>query len=80
VYGPWTIRILRGQQIAILHETLTDLDGSHFYREKGLPTQSTPRRLIDPWSVPNFSSEPINEAVGISQAPVGDQLLGLLDP
>jgi hypothetical protein len=31
-------------------------------------------------SVPNFSSEPTNEAGGVSQAPVGDQLLGLPGP
>jgi hypothetical protein len=35
-------------------------------REKGLPTQSS------------FSLEPTNQAVGVSEAPVGDQLLGLL--
>jgi hypothetical protein len=31
-------------------------------------------------SVPSFSPEATNEAVGVSQAPVGDQLLSLLGP
>jgi hypothetical protein len=31
-------------------------------------------------SIPNFSPEPANEAGGVSQAPVGDQLLGLPGP
>jgi hypothetical protein len=59
--------ILRGQRIATFHEPPTDLDGSHCSREKGLPTQSTARRLT-------------NEAVGLSQASVDDKLLDLLGP
>jgi hypothetical protein len=35
--------------VATFHEVLTDLDKSHCSREKGLPTQSTARRLTDPW-------------------------------
>jgi hypothetical protein len=31
-------------------------------------------------SIPGFSPEPTNEAGGVIQAPVGDQLLGLPDP
>jgi hypothetical protein len=31
-------------------------------------------------SIPSFSPEPTNEAGGVSQAPVGDQLLGLPGP
>jgi hypothetical protein len=42
-----------------------------------LLTQSTARQLTDRASVPSFSPEPANEARGISQAPVDDQLLGL---
>jgi hypothetical protein len=44
-------------------------------KKKGRLTQSTARR-----SIPSFSPEPTNKAVGISQAHVGDQLLGLLGP
>jgi hypothetical protein len=43
-----TIRISRGPHIATLRETLTDLDRSHYSWEKGLPTQTTTRRLTDP--------------------------------
>jgi hypothetical protein len=34
--------------VATFHEVPTDLDRSHCSREKGLPTQSTARRLTDP--------------------------------
>jgi hypothetical protein len=34
--------------VATFHEAPTDLDRSHCSWEKGLPTQSTARRLIDP--------------------------------
>jgi hypothetical protein len=34
--------------VATFHKTSTDLDRSHRSREKGLPTQSTARRLTDP--------------------------------
>jgi hypothetical protein len=43
-----TICISRGPHIATLHETPIDLNKSHCSREKGLPTQSTARRLTDP--------------------------------
>jgi hypothetical protein len=45
---PRTIRISCGPHIATLRETPIDLDEFHCSREKGLPTQSTTRRLIDP--------------------------------
>jgi hypothetical protein len=51
-----TIHISRGQHIATLRETLTDLDRSHCSWEKGLPTQSTSRRLTDPWVRTQFLS------------------------
>jgi hypothetical protein len=46
---PKTIRISRGPHITILRETVIYLDRSHCSWEKGLLTQSTSRRLIDPW-------------------------------
>jgi hypothetical protein len=35
--------------VTTFRDTPTDLDRSHCSREKGLPTQSTARRLIDSW-------------------------------
>jgi hypothetical protein len=39
----------RSPYVATFHEALTDLDRSHFSREKRLPTQSTACRLTNPW-------------------------------
>jgi hypothetical protein len=39
----------RSPYVATFHETLIDFDRSHCSWEKGLSTQSTTRRLIDPW-------------------------------
>jgi hypothetical protein len=39
----------RSPYVATFREVPTDLDRSHCSWEKGLPTQSTARRLIDPW-------------------------------
>jgi hypothetical protein len=66
-----TIHISCGQCIATFYESSKDLDGSHCFQEKGLPTQSTARRLIDPRVRIQFLS-PYN------QASVDDKLLGLL--
>jgi hypothetical protein len=52
-----TICIWRGQRIATFRESPTDLDGSHCSQEKGLPTQSTARRLTDPWVCIQFLSQ-----------------------
>jgi hypothetical protein len=38
----------RSPYVATFRETLTDLDRSHYSRDKGLSTQSTARRLTDP--------------------------------
>jgi hypothetical protein len=35
--------------VATFREVLTDLDRSHYSREKGLPTQSTAHQLTDLW-------------------------------
>jgi hypothetical protein len=44
-----TIRISHDPHIATLREMPTDLDRSHYSREKELPAQSRARRLADPW-------------------------------
>jgi hypothetical protein len=51
-----TICISRGPHIATFCEMPTDLDKSHCSREKGLPTQSTTRRLTDLWVHTQFLS------------------------
>jgi hypothetical protein len=51
-----TIRISRGPHLATFCETLTGLDRSHYSWEKGLPTQSTARRLADSWVRTQFLS------------------------
>jgi hypothetical protein len=75
-----TIRISRGKRIATYRKSLTDLDGSHYSREKG--SWHNPQHIGWPIhrSVPSFSPKPTNEAVGLSQASVNDKLLGLLGP
>jgi hypothetical protein len=54
---PSIIRISRGPHIATFCESPTNLDRSHFFREKGLPTQSTARRLTDPHVCTQFLSQ-----------------------
>jgi hypothetical protein len=73
VYGP-------RPYIATFCETLIDLDGSTAPEKKG--SRHNPQHAGWPTRrfVPSFSPEPTNEAVGVSQAYVGDQLLGLLGP
>jgi hypothetical protein len=75
-----TIHISHGPHIATLRETPTDLYRSHCSWEKGLPTQSTARRLTDPRVCTQFISWANQWSRGWSQAPVGDPLLGLPDP
>jgi hypothetical protein len=53
---------------------------SHSSREKGLPTQSTTCRLIDPWVCTQFLSRVSQWRSGESQTSVDDRLLGLPDP
>jgi hypothetical protein len=45
------------QRIETFHERPTNFDGSHCSREKGLPTQSTARRLTDTRVRTQFLSE-----------------------
>jgi hypothetical protein len=53
---PSTIRISRGPYITTFHEVVNNDGQSHRSREKGLPTQSTARRLTDPWVRTQFLS------------------------
>jgi hypothetical protein len=75
-----TIHISRGPHIATFCEMPTDLDRSHCSREKWLSTQSTARRLTDPWVRTQFLSWASKWSRGVSQAPVGDPQLGLPGP
>jgi hypothetical protein len=53
---------------------------SHCSREKGLPTQSTARRLTDPWVCTQFLSRAKQWSSGESHISINSRLLGLLDP
>jgi hypothetical protein len=75
-----TIHISCGPHIATFCEMPIDLDWSHCSREKGHPTQYTARRLTDPQVCIQSLSRASQWSRGISQAPVGDPLLGLPDP
>jgi hypothetical protein len=44
-----TIRISRSPHIAIFHTVVNIFEQIHCTREEWVPTQSTARRLIDPW-------------------------------
>jgi hypothetical protein len=52
-----TIRISCGQRIATFHEVVNSDRLSHCSREKGLPTQYTACRLIDPQVRTQFLSQ-----------------------
>jgi hypothetical protein len=51
------IRISCGPRIATFHEVVNSGGQSHYSREKGLPTQSTARRLTDLWIRTQFLSQ-----------------------
>jgi hypothetical protein len=70
----------RSPYVATFRESPTDLDRSHCSREKGLLTQSTARRLTDPWVRTQLLSWTSQWSRGVSQAPDDDQLLGLPGP
>jgi hypothetical protein len=73
-----TIRISRGQRIATFRESSTDLDGSHYSREKGIPDY-IPSTSADRFAGPHPVSLLLStkEVVGLSQASVDSGLLGL---
>jgi hypothetical protein len=52
-----TIRISHGQHIATFHEVVNSGGQSHCSWAKGLPTQSTARRLTDLWVHTQFISQ-----------------------
>jgi hypothetical protein len=53
---------------------------SHCSRGKGLPIQSTARRLTDPWIHTQFLSRANQWSSGESQTSINSRLLGLLGP
>jgi hypothetical protein len=53
---PSTIYISHGPHIATFHEVVNSDEQRHCSREKWLPTQSTVRRLTDPWVCTQFLS------------------------
>jgi hypothetical protein len=71
------IRISRGPYIATFHTVVNRFEQIHCTREEGLPTQSTARRPSDMWARTQLLSHNSQRAVGKSQAPVDNRLLGL---
>jgi hypothetical protein len=76
-----TICISCGQHIATFHESLTDLDGSHYSREKGIP-DNIPSASADRSVGPHLISLILStkEVVGLSQASVNSRVLVLPGP
>jgi hypothetical protein len=75
-----TIRISRGPHIATFHTVVNRFEQIHCTREEGLPIQSTARRSSEPWIRTQLLSHNSQRAVGKSQAPVDNRLLGLPGP
>jgi hypothetical protein len=75
-----TICISRSPHIATLREMQQIWTDPTPPEKKWLPTQSIARRLTDPWVHTQFLSWANQWSRGVSQAPVGDQLLGLPGP
>jgi hypothetical protein len=75
-----TIRISRGPHIATFHIVVNRFEQIHYTREEGPPTQSTAQRPSDPWVRTQLLSHNSQRAVGKSQAPVDNRLLGLPGP
>jgi hypothetical protein len=75
-----TIRISRGPHIATFHTVVNRFEQIHCTREEGLPTQSTARWPSDPRVRTQLLSHNSQRAVGKSQAPVDNRLLGLSGP
>jgi hypothetical protein len=67
----------RGSHIATFHTAVNIFEHIHCTREKGLLTQSTARRPSDSWVRTQLLSHNSQRAVGKSQAPVDNRLLGL---
>jgi hypothetical protein len=67
----------RGPHIATFHTVVNRFEQIHYTREEGLPTQSTARRSSDPRVRTQLLSHNSQRAVGKSQAPIDNRLLGL---
>jgi hypothetical protein len=75
-----TIRISCGPHIGTFHIVINRFEQIHCTREEGLPTQSTARQTSDPRLRTQLLSHNNQRAVGKSQAPVDNRLLGSLGP
>jgi hypothetical protein len=75
-----TIRISRGPHIATFHTVVNRFEQIYCTREEGLPTQFTARRPSDLRVCTQLLSHNSQRAVGQSQAPVDNRLLGLPGP
>jgi hypothetical protein len=77
---PSTIHVSRGPRIATLHVVNNRVEQGHCFWEKGLPTQSTVRRLTDPQVSTQFLPEPTNEVVGAKPTFCGWSTTRLIGP
>jgi hypothetical protein len=75
-----TMHISHCPHITIFHTVVNIFEQIHCTWEEGLPTQSTARRSSDPRVCTQFLSHNSQRAVGESQAPVDNRLLGLPGP
>jgi hypothetical protein len=75
-----TIRISRDPYIATFHTVINRFEQIHCTREEGLPTQSKAQRSSDLRVRTQLLSHNSQRAVGKSQAPVDNRLLGLPGP
>jgi hypothetical protein len=75
-----TICISRGPHIATFHTIVNRFEQIHCTQEEGLLTQSTAQHPSDPQVRTQLLSHSSQRAVGKSQAPVDNRLLGLPDP
>jgi hypothetical protein len=70
----------RPSYVASFHESSTELHIVTTPDKKGLPTQSTARRLTDPWVHTQFLSRANQWSSGESQISIDSRLLGLPGP
>jgi hypothetical protein len=75
-----TIRISRGPHIATFHTVVNRFKQIHCTQEEGLPTQSTARLPSNPRVHTKLLFHNSQRAVGKSQAPIDNRLLGLPGP
>jgi hypothetical protein len=75
-----TICISRSPHIATFYTVVNRFEQIHCTREEGLPTQFTARRSSDPRVRTQLLTHNSQRAMGKSQAPVDNRLLGLPRP